>query len=80
MLKCMDIVIAPDCGLAHLSCALGVETWVLLQKHCDWRWANDEKARQWYPMARLFRQQRQGVWSDVVESLRQALIEATAAR
>ena len=69
MMKCMDIVITPDCGLAHISCALGVRTWIVVEKNCDWRWIDDDRVRLWYPTARVFRQRQQGNWDDVVEAI-----------
>jgi ADP-heptose:LPS heptosyltransferase len=38
LIKTCDLVISIDNTTAHLSCALGVPTWVLLNLAHDWRW------------------------------------------
>jgi hypothetical protein len=38
LIKSCDLVISIDNTTAHLSCALGVPTWVLLNLAHDWRW------------------------------------------
>jgi hypothetical protein len=66
IIDALDVVIAPDGGIAHLSCAMGKETWVLATRHCDWRWRYEtSEPVDWYPSARLFRQKNQGDWTDV---------------
>lgn len=69
VLAAMDVVIAPDGGIAHLACVLGVETWVLTTRGCDWRWRVEGEASDWYDNARLFRQPEQGDWEAVFESV-----------
>jgi len=73
ILSALDLVIAPDGGLAHLSCALAKETWVLLTHHCDWRWRSNDARSEWYPTARLFRQSEKGNWNGVQTGVRGAL-------
>lgn len=75
IIKALDLVITPDCGPSHLSCALGAETWVLLNRHCDWRWIEPGQRSRWYAGATLFRQQTQDDWTPVIESVRQTLTE-----
>lgn len=69
ILGAMDVVIAPDGGIAHLACVLGVETWVLATCNCDWRWRGDGEGSAWYANARLFRQPRQGDWETVFDAV-----------
>ena len=71
----LDLVIAVDTAVAHLSAALGVPCWILLPDYkTDWRWLKDRDDSPWYPgVVRLFRQTRMGVWSDVIEDLCAAL-------
>lgn len=71
MMAC-DLVISVDCGLAHLACTLGLECWVMVQRHCDWRWHLEGDRCDWYPRARVFRQAAQGDWSAVVGALEDA--------
>ncbi|HEY0836070.1 MAG TPA: tetratricopeptide repeat-containing glycosyltransferase family protein [Azospirillum sp.] len=62
----LDLVIAVDTSVAHLTGALGKPLWLLLARNADWRWLRDREDTPWYPTARLFRQQRLGEWGDVV--------------
>lgn len=64
---CMDLVISVDTSIAHLSAALGRETWILLPFSADWRWLLDRDDSPWYPTAKLYRQERSGDWSGVLE-------------
>jgi tetratricopeptide (TPR) repeat protein len=70
----LDLVISVDTSVAHLSAALGKETYVLLPKVCDWRWMVGRVDSPWYSSVRLLRQQGQGDWSSVVTELRQILV------
>ncbi len=70
----LDLVISVDTSVAHLSGALGKETWILLPKVCDWRWMVERVDSPWYSSARLLRQQNQGDWSTVITQLRQMLV------
>jgi tetratricopeptide (TPR) repeat protein len=72
MMAC-DLVISVDCGLAHLACTLGLECWVMVQRHCDWRWHLEGDRCDWYPRARVFRQADQGDWTAVTGALEDAL-------
>ncbi|WP_372397724.1 glycosyltransferase family 9 protein [Azospirillum sp. HJ39] len=74
IMKAMRLIIAPDCGLAHLAGALGVETWMCLSHACDWRWGNDGTGSDWYPSATLFRQDAAGrvgeePWTSVLSAI-----------
>src|SRR5208337_2098270 len=51
----LDLVIACDTSIAHLSGALGRRTWVALKRVPDWRWMLDREDSPWYPTIRLFR-------------------------
>ena len=69
----LDLVITVDCMVAHLAGALGRPVWVMLQREADWRWMHDRADCPWYPTMRLFRQEQQGDWSDVVQGIGNAL-------
>ena len=71
-LKSMDLFITVDTGIAHLALACGIKTWVLLQKHADWRWMDREKTT-WYPDARLFVAEGNLNWTKTVEAVKQHL-------
>jgi tetratricopeptide (TPR) repeat protein len=64
--ECMDLVISVDTSVAHLSGALGRETWILLPFSADWRWLLDRDDSPWYPTVKLYRQARSGDWREVL--------------
>jgi hypothetical protein len=63
--ECMDVVISVDTSLAHLSGALGKQTWVLLPFNPDWRWLLDRDDSPWHPTVKLYRQKTAGDWNEV---------------
>ncbi|MFM2150331.1 MAG: hypothetical protein RLZZ187_2637 [Pseudomonadota bacterium] len=65
VLQLCDVVITSDTSLAHLAGALGVPTWVILQRVPDWRWLLGREDSPWYPSLRLFRQEVAGDWDQV---------------
>jgi tetratricopeptide (TPR) repeat protein len=69
IMKSMDLVVTNDTSVSHLAGALGVPTWVALQFAADWRWLRDRADSPWYPTLRLFRQKRDGDWSDVFQDM-----------
>ena len=69
----LDLVITADTSIAPLAGALGRPTWVALKLGADWRWLLDRNDSPWYPTARLFRQDRPGDWSGVIDRVRAAL-------
>ena len=72
--KC-NLVITSDTSVAHLSGALGKETWVLLQKIPDWRWGISSKETFWYPSVKLFRQNINNSWKEVMKNVEINLIQ-----
>lgn len=70
----LDLVIAVDTSVAHLSAALGVPTWILVPFHPDWRWLDSAPdSTPWYASARLFRQPAYGDWTSVLHRVAEAL-------
>jgi hypothetical protein len=69
----MDLVISVDTSLVHLAGTTGKEVWVMLPKAPDWRWMLDRSDSPWYPSAKLFRQNDQGDWRDVIQAMGKAL-------
>ena len=69
----LDLVITVDSMPAHLAGALGIPVWTLLMKDADWRWMEEREDSPWYPSMRLFRQQTDGEWPEVIDRVRDAL-------
>jgi tetratricopeptide (TPR) repeat protein len=75
LIENLDLVISVDTAVAHLSAALGKETWVLNRFDTCWRWFLDHRTSSpWYPSVRIFTQKEPGQWesvmSEVVEELK----------
>jgi tetratricopeptide (TPR) repeat protein len=69
----LDLIITVDTGVAHLSCALGKPTWILLSFVPDWRWLLNRDDSPWYPSARLFRQTKTKQWEDSIHQIKNEL-------
>ncbi len=71
--KAMDLVISIDSSILHIAAAQNVPVWVLLPEFCDWRWTFEGETSYWYPSVKLFRQSKEGNWTDVVERISEEL-------
>lgn len=69
----MDLVIAVDTAVAHLTGALGKPVWILLQHSPDWRWLLDRPDSPWYPTMQLFRQTERNEWQSPILRVAKAL-------
>jgi len=70
----MDVVLAVDTAVAHLSGALGRPVWVMLNQFgLDWRWLLNRDSSPWYSTATLFRQPTIGDWNSVTEKIHKFL-------
>lgn len=63
----LDLVITIDTSIAHLSAALGIPTWILIPYHADCRWLMDGSSSIWYESVKLFRQDLDYDWKNVIE-------------
>ena len=72
-LKAMDIVITSCTSVAHMSAALGVETWVITPVLPYYLWAVPGNKSAWYNSVTLFRQEKYGDWSAPLDAVKQAL-------
>ncbi len=69
LLKEMDLLITIDTAITHQAGALGVPVWLMLRFFSDWRWETNRDDNIWYPSMRLFRQEKQGIWSEAGKQL-----------
>ena len=69
----MDLIISISTSAVHLAGALGIPTWVIVQKTPDRRWLMDREDCPWYSSVRLFRQARQGSWDEPIARVSHAL-------
>jgi tetratricopeptide (TPR) repeat protein len=72
----LDLVVTVDTMISALAGAMGVRVWVLLNRVPDWRHHLERADNPWYPSMRLYRQERQGDWSNVVKRVVEDLREA----
>ncbi len=68
-MKELDLVISSDTSVAHLAGAIGIKSYVLLQKYPDWRWLYKGEDSYLYPSLKLFRQKQNRNWESVFQSL-----------
>jgi len=73
LVAALDLVIAVDTSVAHVSGALGQDTWILLPFTPDPRWLLSRTDSPWYTTAALFRQTREADWGGVFEDVYRAL-------
>ena len=69
----LDLIITIQNSTAHLSAALGKETWIMLTKNSRWHWTINEKKSLWYPKAKLFQQDQLGDWNKVINDVNMSL-------
>ncbi len=67
----LDLIISADTSPVHLAGALGRPVWAALPFTGCWRWLRDRQDSPWYPSLKLFRQSKQGDWSEVFERIAQ---------
>jgi Flp pilus assembly protein TadD len=76
----LDLVISVDTSVVHLAGAMGKPVFLLDRyDHC-WRWLSGRLESPWYPELRIFRQERIGDWTPVLQQAARALREFAAAR
>jgi ADP-heptose:LPS heptosyltransferase len=63
----LDLVITVDTMISALAGAMGARVWLLLCRVPDWRHHLERTDNPWYPTMRLYRQKREGDWSNVVD-------------
>ena len=64
-----DLIVTSDTYVAHLAGGMGKPTWLLLTKIPDWRWGLEGETTFWYPSVRLFRQNKNKNWDEVLQRM-----------
>ena len=62
----LDLIIAVDSSVAHLSAAMGKDTFILLRYSADWKWLLNRDDTIWYEKVKLFRQNEPNDWCEVI--------------
>ena len=65
----LDMVIAVDTAVAHLSAGLGKPTLLLSRYDQCWRWLFGKTDSPWYPTMKIFQQKFQGNWEDPIKDV-----------
>jgi hypothetical protein len=69
LIEQLDLVISVDTAVAHLAGAMGKPVWTLLSYPPDFRWHMHGDETAWYPTMRLFRQESNRQWPEVIERI-----------
>jgi hypothetical protein len=69
----LDLVITSCTSIAHLSAALGKETWVIVPVLPYYAWAAPGETSVWYESVKLFRQSEYGNWDAPLNAVRESL-------
>ena len=69
IIKSCDLVITISNAVAHLSAAIGKETWIIVPVNTQWHWFYNRKDSLWYPKVKLFRQNKFNDWNDTIEKV-----------
>ncbi len=66
LISSLDLLVSVDNSNVHFAGALGVETWLLLSDHPNWRWPADQVQSNWYRSVRFIRKNERP-WNAVVD-------------
>jgi hypothetical protein len=69
----LDLVITSCTSIAHLSAALGKETWVIVPIMPYYAWAYPGNRSVWYDSIKIFRQTIFGDWTEPLDKVREEL-------
>ena len=69
LIDACDLVVSIDNSTVHLAGSLGKKTFVLLPKVSDWRWMLKENFTPWYKSLKLFRQDTDNNWTEVMNKI-----------
>lgn len=71
----LDVVVTVCTSVAHLSAALGKDTFLMLGHAADWRWLPGPDHTPWYPTVTMFRCPAPGDWASAMARCAIALTE-----
>jgi ADP-heptose:LPS heptosyltransferase len=69
----LDLVVAVDSSVAHLSGALGKPIWLLNRATSEWRWGRNKETSPWYPTMRIYNQKKLLEWENPIGEVAAAL-------
>ena len=69
-----DLVISSCTSVAHLSAAMGIETWIVVPILPYYLWALPGDTTQHYDSVKLFRQTEYGCWKKPFQDIKQELL------
>jgi len=70
--KC-DLVISTSNTTVHIAGAIGKPVWLLLPFISDWKWFKNRTDSLWYPNFKIFRQNSDRSWGEVIKEIRNIL-------
>lgn len=70
----LDVVISVDTSVAHLSAAMGKNTWLILPFAPDWRWMLHRSDSPWYQSITIYRQDGTRNYKTVLERIEKDLV------
>lgn len=69
----LDLVISIDSAVVHIAGTLNKDAFVLLSKLPDWRWGLEGEKTNWYKSVKLFRQETNGDWDEVIQKVKDCI-------
>jgi Tfp pilus assembly protein PilF len=69
----LDLTVSVCTSVVHLAGALGQPVWVMVPSNPEWRYGCAGDTMPWHPSARLFRQQHESNWAEVISSVERHL-------
>lgn len=66
----IDLFVTSDNSVFNLAAAMGKDTYLLLNKHSEWRWFYDEKTTPWYGSVKIFKKKdEEECWSILIQKI-----------
>lgn len=72
----LDLFVTSDNGVFNLAAAMGKKTFLMLNKHSEWRWFFDEDTTPWYDSVKIFKKQSEAEsWDSLMQKVIKYLSE-----